>query len=68
MKCFVCSKSNINVKYKPFLSSKYVYICSQDCYKLYCKIYSLSKLDVTVTEMEKRLSNYRTEKGGLNQK
>lgn len=65
MKCIVCRESNIVTKYKPFLTSGYVHICSQECYAIYCKEYSLAKLDVTITEMEKRLKLHK-KKGGRN--
>lgn len=62
MKCFVCGDSNINVKYKPLLGMRYVCICSQECYAIYCKEYSLTKLEVTVEEMEERIKDYRKKK------
>jgi hypothetical protein len=62
MKCFVCGKSNIESMYKPFLSSRNVNICSQECYHIYCSEYAMTELNVTITQMEKRLEKFKTKK------
>jgi len=65
MKCFVCGKSKIIPMYKPFLSSKLINICSQECYHIYCSEYATAELNVTLDKMEERLKLYK-ENGGRN--
>lgn len=69
MKCFVCGKTvTAKESYKQvFLGHTFKYICSPSCYKIYCIEYTLTELNTGITEMEKRLKNYK-KKGGKNQK